>query len=428
MAISNEAQIPAAEGVIVGGGWSFGKTYTVSVKIFQEQNKRLYMSTAECMVYQIDVDVGDLPPTKKEFQAAADDVNSDEDYYKLFDDWGIYYLTGVKYGYKFVSTRSTSECALKRYYAASDDTKFGFEASVKVAKKELEAKTKMDMGQQTSSDDNRAIEAFEGTHTDISIGAKLVCNKDGCEWKTDIENLYESLMPIHYDMEYICKHPAFKSKKADCIKVLNKYCEHLKQQGGHDDVECNGDPKEPACQWDMDCDEQGRQKCVNPGQQDAKCEDIEQDVVWFPDGKPKGDWCGKIKHKINELIDHNNGCWTADDVHCQGGGEGDKERPFKSGVWPTYEDCNGGNIEIPPGVCVDLVPLWGAWHNPDACAFPSAGIIQRCATDKTLRVDFHEEALGQSNICAWRFYKRDPCLASSTVQLGNATEALHLIV
>lgn len=198
----------------------------------------------------------------------------------------------------------------------------------------------------------------------------------------------------------------------------------MKSKGGHDAIKCDGDPEEPACRWDMDCDE-GRKKCINPGKDDAKCEDKEQEVVFLPD-KPDGDWCGRIKHDINELIEHTNGCWTANEVHCQGGGEaGDKELPFKHG-----NDCNGGRIEIPEGVCVDLVPLDGGWE-ADACSNPDGGksrVIQKCATDGKMTVDFHKEALGRDKICAWKFSKKDPCLASSTLQLGNTTELVHLIV
>lgn len=213
---------------------------------------------------------------------------------------------------------------------------------------------------------------------------------------------------------------------------MDNYCEHLKSQGGHDDINCKNDPEEPVCRWDMDCDPDGTKTCVNPGGKDAKCEEIGGDVVWFPDGKNDGDWCGKITRNTKELFGHDEGCISADEVFCQGGDEkGNQERPFKHG-----EECNGGFVEIPAGVCVELIPLQGAWE-ADPCSDPAGGserVIKKCAPDdKPLKVNFHAEALNQDKnkerVCAWKFSKNDSCEKpkSSTLQLGNTTEVLLIV-
>jgi hypothetical protein len=166
-------------------------------------------------------------------------------------------------------------------------------------------------------------------------------------------------MPIRYDMDFICKHPAMHAHQDNCTSALQSYCQYL--QKSNPDLPClaSEEHDDPACLWDKDCGDPTTHQCNN-----GDCETRAPLTVTIgqPPNQHAGSYnCRELTMDQSELLNNAGSCFIADDKHCPDG-----KGPFPL-TWGS--DFYAGTISLPAGLCVDFLRLtssWG-WIHQDRC-------------------------------------------------------------
>jgi len=215
--------------------------------------KGMYQTSAECVEYTITMD-GEPPATAKDFQHAAHAIRGgkEEDWYNLFQLFGLDYPTTVVFGARYGHKQLIQESSFKELMNKSSKTSVGAEVAaskdqtLKVITVEGAIAGKFEYGQEKASEDVKAFDdAFE-EKKEFSLGKKLPRDGDVGAWTAAAT---AEPMPIRYGLTSICKHPLLHTviceehRKSFCTKFLAR---------ADPKVRCEREQK-PECLWDMDC-------------------------------------------------------------------------------------------------------------------------------------------------------------------------------
>jgi len=110
-------------------------------------------------------------------------------------------------------------------------------------------KTKTVAATETNTKRTReAVSKYFEEVKEFTVGKRMP-DKGGVQaW---IKDVGEEPMPIRFELESICKHPAMASKEKDCFEYSETYCsEHLQRMD--ESVSCTPS-LEPECLFDLDC-------------------------------------------------------------------------------------------------------------------------------------------------------------------------------
>jgi len=228
--------------------------------------ERMVSSSAECVVYDADVNTYQKPLLTDNFEAAVRSLPSTygtgDDYFDFFDTFGTHTLSKVKMGSRFGFTAYFNEMAWVNVDRTG--TSVSHSASLfglYMATKEAQSKTVINIFKQNM--DN---------YQEISLGAKPSQHGDAENWA---QQVIEEPMPISYTLAAICDAIIDKDTKANCEKALgaSEYCTKRIKDARKDIADCAA-ADDVECVWDADC---SKGVCIN-----AHCKVGTHAVAWRP--------------------------------------------------------------------------------------------------------------------------------------------------
>lgn len=255
-------------------------TYSSESKEFRANNavskQQLVTSSAECLVYILEMkDQDKPPPPSANFAYVASEVGSDGDlesnFYSLFEQYGLYYpvrvLFGARYGfssyvdhqnYEIIKENSaTKKVGMEITYQVGGVKGIGIEVTVGI-----EQKTKT--GTKSTESSTKNINQVK----EFSIGKRIPDEGGVDAW---LKEVGDEPMPTRMNLASICDHPSLKVHKSDCEKYHSSYCKEYLLKIDNT-VNCIP-PPEPECLWDVDCGPagvaDGEWKCNDDGECEA---------------------------------------------------------------------------------------------------------------------------------------------------------------
>merc|ERR1719499_770556 len=101
---------------------------------FQKSNtktkKTMFVTGAECLDYIAELDESSPPETSSNFKSVADQVSTEDEWYRLFDMFGIHYPTKMYFGAKYGLTTYMSQSS----YATVTEKSSAFSVGAEVTK------------------------------------------------------------------------------------------------------------------------------------------------------------------------------------------------------------------------------------------------------------------------------------------------------
>jgi len=233
--------------------------YSAESQEFRESNgqfrKMMVSSKAECASFVLEItDLKNNPPPPSEsFKFIASSVGSVEEFYILFDMFGLHFPSKVLFGSRYGYTRYTDEKGYKSVQDASGSSSVAVGVSYTQGVKKggvkfgvtVSAKVKT-----TVKNKERTVKAVEESFTQVkecSVGKRMPDEGGIQAWVKDVG---DEPMPIRFDLVSLCNHPVLDSKQSMCEKASKSYCSYLKRNNR--DVQCHPIPR-PSCLFDLDC-------------------------------------------------------------------------------------------------------------------------------------------------------------------------------
>lgn len=356
MSISAQATVPVPEaGVAASAGFGLSNSYHNARSDISQNNFKMTSSHAECSVYEVTLST-DPPATSSAFGNYIHRMSMDNaSFHEMFDAYGTHYLTQVRMGSKYGHQRFIGECAAKHASMQSHQKSFNFNLGLETVD---DAKAGIGAGWDSSSatqDEEVWHQAFH-KESKIVLGEQLLASDVGeGDWgkRSKVDP-----MPIRYDMDFICNHPAMNSHQEQCTAALGTYCQYL--QKSHPDLPClaSEEPDDPECMWSSDCGN-GQDDPLAHRCEDGKCvrQPMPQVVIKQPaEEAGKGYECRELTLDQQELLNSEGQCFVADDKHCPNA---------PSGYFPlTWSNqFYAGRITLPEGLCVQFYRFVNSWHD-----------------------------------------------------------------
>jgi hypothetical protein len=178
------------------------------------QESKMQVSTkAECIDFIMEMEDLDNkpPPTSQGFQDLVKQLRSEDDFYVLFDMYGVKFPVKLVFGARYGTTRFFDEFGYT--YVEENSKSTSVEAGVSIPVAEAGAASvdvSADYGMEKSEADSvsKAVNEKSLEVREVSIGARLPAKGGINEW---VKLVGEEPMPIRFELVSICKHPAFKS-------------------------------------------------------------------------------------------------------------------------------------------------------------------------------------------------------------------------
>jgi len=243
-------------GLSLGIG-DFSVSLSHESKEFFESNskykKAMYKTSAECVEYIVEMD-GEPPSTSDNFKLAVDSLEKEDDFYRLFQVFGLHYPNRVVFGARYGHMQSIRESSFKEIStkmtktSVSAEVSRSYEKTVKGVTFEGTVAVKTEYTRSKETSESREFEDSFEERKEFSLGKKLPTSGDVGEWAAEASG---EAMPIRYGLTSMCEHPAFASKKADCVKYHKTFCPQFLSKADPS-VRCSKGDK-PECLWDMDC-------------------------------------------------------------------------------------------------------------------------------------------------------------------------------
>lgn len=266
----------------------FSFSFTSEFRSFTSTNskyrKAMVMTTAECAEYVAEITdlSGSPPPTSDNFQLLVGAAASVEDFYGLFDLFGLHFPTKIVFGARYGLTQQIEETNYSHLHDSSSSSAIKAEYDFGLPK--IAAKTGVtgtitvgvsDVEKESESTADEYSSFFE-ERKECSLGKRMPV--DGVDsW---VQEIAAEPMPIKYALESICSHPGVASKKSLCEKASSTYCvEHLSV----DDQSACASPEEPECLWDMDCPAHSRCTSERKCSADPSCTVTFWNSIYFGD-------------------------------------------------------------------------------------------------------------------------------------------------
>jgi hypothetical protein len=226
---------------------------------FQKSNaktrKTMFVTGAECLDYIAELDESSPPETSPNFKSVADQVSKEDEWYRLFDMFGVHYPTKMYFGAKYGLTTYMSRGSYATVTEKSSAFSVGAEVTKKIeidykkmSKVKASATVGASYGEKSSQGISKEYEEVFQEEKEYSLGKRLPADGGVEDWIKDLDS---EPMPTRYGLKSICNHPALAPKKADCEKYADSYCpNHLVKSQPR--VSCEA-PQEVECLWDLDC-------------------------------------------------------------------------------------------------------------------------------------------------------------------------------
>jgi len=263
--------------------------YSSESKEFRESNgkfrKMMVSSKAECSAFVLELD--DLeknpPTTSPSFKFIADTVSTDEEFYVLFDMFGLHFPSKVLFGSRYGYTQYTDEKGYKSVLESSQSSTTTAGVSYTVGAKKGGVKFGITVSakvKNTVKDTTRTVNAVQENFEQVkefSVGKRMPDEGGIQAWVRDVG---DEPMPIRFELMSLCNHPALLSKKDACVKASTGYCDkYLKLNDPS--INCNPPPKS-ECLFDVEC---GKYKYCEEGvcHSEPECR-----VKMFQDDNMKG--------------------------------------------------------------------------------------------------------------------------------------------
>jgi len=233
--------------------------YSAESKEFRESNgkfrKMMVSSKAECASFVLELE--DLknkpPPSSTSFKFIASSVSSVEEFYILFDMFGLQFPSKVLFGSRYGYTRYTDESGYKSVQEASGSSSVAVGVSYMQGVKKGGVKFGVTVSATVKTklkDKEKTVKAVEEAFTQVkefSVGKRMPDEGGIQAWVKDVG---DEPMPIRFELVSICEHPVLASNKIACQKASKSYCSYLKRNNR--DIQCNPVPR-PSCLFDLDC-------------------------------------------------------------------------------------------------------------------------------------------------------------------------------
>merc|ERR1712129_62685 len=160
--------------------------------------------------------------------SVADRVSKEDEWYRLFDMFGVHYPTKMYFGAKYGLTTYMSQGSYATVTQKSSAFSVGAEVTKKVEvnyKKMSKVKASVTVGAEYGEKSSQGIsknnEQLFQEEKEYSLGKRLPADGSVEDW---IKDLDAEPMPTRYGLKSICNHPALAPKKADCEKYADSYC------------------------------------------------------------------------------------------------------------------------------------------------------------------------------------------------------------
>jgi len=238
------------------GDFSFSLAYETRnfAKSNSKSRKVLYKSSAECLEYIAEMNLASPPPVSDNFKYVADSVGSEQQFYTLFDMFGLHFPTKLLFGAKYGFTRYMDESSWSQLTSSSEKLDVGVQISKGIETGmedqgvEMEASVSLNYGNHHQQSEQQKFDSHFTEIKEFSLGRVMPRQGGAAEWAKQVDM---EPMPIRYGLTSICEHPSLVAKKEECIKSTTTYCtKHLQKARG--DISCDP-PEQKQCLWDLDC-------------------------------------------------------------------------------------------------------------------------------------------------------------------------------
>lgn len=256
-ATSSAFGVPKTGAAYGGTGFNFGLSYEKSdfLSVKGDQSRKMAMASSECGSYYATIkDLENNPPeTEPALEALVKIANGDEDYYLIFDQFGLHFPEEVVFGARYGTTQYITKSSFETYQQSQESLSLSFGISVAVPTKvpgvKLKASRDVKLGYSGTEEASESVNKYFNERRTFSVGKRLPAGGIE-EWKKDMKG---EPMPIRFSLVEMCKHPVFKKKPSACKQAWDSYCEkHLRRM--HPDLHC-GEAPASECMWDIDCPE-----------------------------------------------------------------------------------------------------------------------------------------------------------------------------
>jgi len=275
------------------GQYSFSMSH--EKKEFHNSNskykKKMYQTTAECLEYIAEIPdlANNPPPTDESFEFVIIAASEEEDYYSIFDMYGLHFPTKLYFGAKYGFTQMIDKSSWSTLKSTSSSFSVGAEVTKGIKLKKgispqlgLSATVGASYGSKSSREQAAKFESHFSETKEFSLGRRMPNSGGVHEW---VKLIGGEPMPTRWGLESLCEHPAFATKKSACVRYSKSYCEkHL----AHADPDATCDvAQRRECTWDLDC--LPRHTCTV----DGKCEKLPSctvelyDYAYFNGGSPR---------------------------------------------------------------------------------------------------------------------------------------------
>lgn len=384
-----EVPVPDAPGVSASAGFGLSNSYSSARSDISQNNWKMTHSQAECSVYRMVLST-DPPETSSVFGNYIDRMNLDEaSFHEMFDVYGTHYLTQMKMGSKYGHQRFVGECDAKRASEETHSHSFDLNLGLKVVDEASAGFGAHWDSSHATQEENTWHTAFSSQKV-VTLGTALQFDDQGMDdWgaRSKVDP-----MPIRYDMDFICKHPAMQSHQDDCNSALQTYCQYLQQSNPNLPCLASEEQDDPACLWDSDCGDATQHQC-NQGECVARSS---PQVTIKQPAEEKGSYhCRSLTLDQATLLANPDGCFIADDQYCPDG-----QAPYPLTWGGSFY---AGRISLPAGLCVDFLRLtqsWGTIHDQRCSSHAREGTpTSKCGPVEDF--DFWDYS---NRVGGWRFY------------------------
>jgi hypothetical protein len=223
-----------------------------------KEKKMMVVTKAECIDYVAEIEdlQNNPPPSDDSFKFVVEAAETEEEFHKVFDLYGLQFPTklifGARYGYtrlidesNYVSLESESN---EKSVTAGVTYSVGQTKGVASAGVDITVEVGLTTGERKETEE-RVKKYFEEVK-EFSVGKRMPDKGGAQAWVNQVGG---EPMPIKYEFKSLCEHPAMASKKSRCEQHASTYCENHLQPSSVDSL-CAKAP-ELECLWDLDCDE-----------------------------------------------------------------------------------------------------------------------------------------------------------------------------
>jgi len=208
----------------------------------------MFRSSIDCGSYYANIrDLETDPPlVEPAFQSLVNEAKSANDYYNIFDLYGLHFPTEMVLGARFGTTQHIKSSSFVYNHETEKglNLEFGLEAEMRMRYPGLSRSAEFALPDLKRMHPSRYFKELQK----FSLGRQLV--KGGVDqWKTDMRL---EPVPVGFSLTHLCKHPAFANNRSACEAAWGSYCpEHLQRL--HPELVC-GTSEETECLWDIDCE------------------------------------------------------------------------------------------------------------------------------------------------------------------------------